>query len=997
MAVIMLLWLSMWGWFIVDLQRNYDSSLRAAKRVTNVVTNIYESHVSSVSQRMDIYLSELISNLQGKDIQRGNIQTALSSNLSLFPEVSGFRVANAKGEYIDAEAGAANITDQDYFRELRDNPLAGLVISNMRRHDITGEWIILFGRRLEDEHGNFTGAILGAVRCQSFADFARDLNIMPSDMLVLRNSNMELVARYPVVPEQVGLRLEDPQSASLDAVLATLAKGEQDGYLFATGPLDDIERLYYFRKVRGQPFVIVAGLAKDPILTAWQNRAIVYLVLGSIITLIAILFARSGQYHYRRMEEQAEQLQQEMEDKNREWRALLDSMPDPVWLIDMDERWLAVNEPFCKALHVKAEDILGRHVDEVLGELVSREDMEALKVWRQAFYTAGVITPQVFWLQLKEHKKVPYEIRRVPIFDDDGKVRGLAAAARELSDRYEAKTHQQLLAQIFEHNTGGMLMIDAERNIVTSNQVFANFLDYSPEEIQGVHLRKFISREHHDEELLDSIIRRLHAKIIFSGEIWLLCKDGSAKPFDCRVVPLVNEQQTDSWLLFVNDLSAHKAAEEHIDSLMHKDALTGLPNRNGFLRGLEARLQKNGEYALLVLGLDQFTRINDAYGHRLADYLLRRVAKRIRRLLREQDFVGRLGDNQFAVLAAHVDAQSVEKVIRKVLSAIVKPVLVDQQSISCTACIGISLAPRDGWTAGVLLQNADTAMHHAHDIGPGTYHFFSQEMNTRLVSRLYRETGLRMALERQELTLYYQPQVDVRNGNIVGCEALLRWNHPEMGLVPPLEFIPLAEDTGLILPIGNWVLEEACRQNKAWQEQGLPPITVAVNLSAVQFLDAQIGEHITHALQTSGLEARWLELEITESVLMRDPERVVSILEGLKKLGIRLSIDDFGTGYSSLAYLKRFPIDKIKIDQSFIRDVCTSANDAAIVRMVLGMARELRLQAIAEGVEGKDQLSFLVGWQCHEYQGYLCSRPVPADDFETLLRNSPRIVGHPYM
>ena len=996
-AFIILIWLSMWGWFVIDLQRNYTASLHAAQRVTNVVANVLENHVQSVIQRMDVYLSEILVRLQDEHIAQGNIQTVLNSELSQFPEVAGFRFVNARGEYVDAEAGTANIADRDYFQELRDNPLAGLVISRMRKHDISGEWIIIIGRRLEDAQGNFTGALLAAVYCQSFSNFSSSLSIMPTDMVVLRNDSMELISRYPELPEHIGSRLEPSRDAVLSPMFNALAKGETEGYMFARGHLDDVERMYYFRKMKGQPFLIIAGLAKDPILTAWQQRAIIYLILGSIITFLAFLFARSWRWHYQLMEEQAEQLKSDMEAKTHEWRALLDSIPDPVWLIDMDEHWLAVNEQFCKGLQLKAEDLLGRRVDEVLGELLPSEDMEALRLWRQAFYTAGVITPQVFWLQLKNHKKMPYEIRRVPIFDKEGEVRGLAAAARVLSDHYELKNHQHLLMQVFEHNTSGLVMLDADRNIVTSNQVFASFLGYAPEEIQGAHLHEFISREHHDEELLESIVRRLNAKLIFTGEVWLICKDGRSRSFECRVVPLVNEQQTNSWLMFVNDLTERKAIETHIDTLIYKDALTGLPNRNGFIRGLETRLQKNGESALLVLGLDQFTRINDAYGHRLADYLLRRIGKRLRRLLREQDFVGRLGDNQFAVLAAHVDAENVEKVIEKVLVAIIKPVLVEKQSISCTACIGISLAPRDGWTAGVLLQNADTAMHHAHNIGPGTYQFFSQEMNTRLVSRLYRETGLRKALERQELILHYQPQVDVRNGNIVGCEALLRWNHPEMGLVPPLEFIPLAEDTGLILPIGNWVLTEACRQNKAWQDQGLPPITMAVNLSAVQFLDPNIDERIVHALESAGLEARWLELEITESVLMRDPERVVSILEDLKKLGVRLSIDDFGTGYSSLAYLKRFPIDKIKIDQSFIRDVATSANDAAIVRMVLGMARELRLQAIAEGVERKDQLSFLVGWQCHEYQGYLCSKPVPGDDFEILLRNSPRIVGHPYM
>ncbi|GHU11984.1 hypothetical protein AGMMS50225_18780 [Betaproteobacteria bacterium] len=988
-TLVVLLWLAMWGWFVVDLKQDYTTSLFAAKRVTNVVANILEAHVQSVARRMNVYLSELISNLPSQDIQHGNTQTTLNSNLSLFPEVSGFRIANAQGEYIDTAGGVVSIADQDYFQELRDNPHAGLVISSMRQHSITGEWIIIFGRRLQNTQGDFTGAILGAIRCQAFADFSRDLNIMPNDVVVLRNRDMQLVARYPVLPKQLGLQLQDPQLASLDPMLAARTQGEQEGYFFATGPLDEIERMYYFRYMQNQPFLIIAGLAKDPILTAWQQRAILYLILGSIITLASAMLTRNWLVQYRRLEAQAIQLKQEMTAKNREWRTLLDSIPDPVWLIDLDERWLAVNERFCKTLNIDAEHVIGRHVDELLADLVPDEDIESLKLWRHAFYAIGITTPQVFWLQLENQEKTPYEIRRTPIYDDNGKIRGLVAVGRELTDRYEAQNHQQLLAQIFDHNAGGILMLDENRHIVSVNQVFATSIGYRQEEIMGLHLRKLIALDHHYEDFLDAVIRRLRDESTMNGEIWLRCKDGSAKSFDARVIPLINDQQTDSWLMFTDDLSERKAIKARIDTLTHKDALTGLLNRHGFTSELKARLLHDNEHALLLLDLNQFSRINDAYGHLVGDYLLRRIGKRIRRLLREQDLVGRLGDNQFAILAAHVDEQNVQSIIHKIIAAISRPVLASEQSISCTACIGISLAPQDGQTAELLLQNADTAMNYAHDIGPNTYRFFSLEMNASLVTRLSRETDLRKALEQQEFALYYQPQINVKDGSIVGCEALIRWHHSTQGLVAPLDFIPLAEETGQILPIGKWVLEEACRQNKAWQDQGLPPIVMAVNLSAVQFLDAQISDHITRALEIAGLEPHWLELEITESVLMRDPEQVIATLERLKKLGVQLSIDDFGTGYSSLAYLKRFPVDKIKIDQSFIRDVCTSLDDAAIVRMVLGMARELRLQAIAEGVESEEQLHFLEAWHCHEYQGFLYSRPVPGAEFEPFLKQQP--------
>jgi len=331
------------------------------------------------------------------------------------------------------------------------------------------------------------------------------------------------------------------------------------------------------------------------------------------------------------------------------------------------------------------------------------------------------------------------------------------------------------------------------------------------------------------------------------------------------------------------------------------------------------------------------------------------------------------------------DSRSVATVARHLLDILSHPVKMQGSDVVTTACAGITLFPQDASDTAILLRNVDTAMHHAKRGGQNAYHFFSPELNERMVARLLLESELRLALQLRQLELHYQPQVEIGGGRIIGFEALLRWNHPRLGMVSPAEFIPLAEESRLILPIGAWVLTEACRQARQWQDAGLPPTVVAVNLSAVQFQERDLVAQVSAALMSSGLAPRWLELEITESVIMQEPERTAGILEELKCLGVRLSIDDFGTGYSSLAYLKRFPIDKIKIDRSFIRDVVQSPGDAAIVRMVIAMAGELERKVIAEGVETTEQLDFLRLHQCHEFQGFLCSRPVPAGRVPELL------------
>jgi diguanylate cyclase (GGDEF)-like protein len=423
-----------------------------------------------------------------------------------------------------------------------------------------------------------------------------------------------------------------------------------------------------------------------------------------------------------------------------------------------------------------------------------------------------------------------------------------------------------------------------------------------------------------------------------------------------------------------------RQAEARIESLATCDQMTDLPNRQGFIQALNAWLAAGRAGALLIFDLDNLGRINDAFGHEAGDTLLRATGQRLRRLLREDDVLGRLGGDQFGVLAGgRGTPEHVETVVRKLLDAIALPLAIDGSSVVSTACAGICLFPGDGTETAALLRNADAAMHNAKAEGANRFRFFSRHMNHEMAERLRMESSLRAALDGNELLLHYQPQFDLASGRLVGVESLLRWRHPELGIVAPSLFIPLAEETRLILPIGRWVLIEACRQNRAWQDAGLPPWTVAVNLSALQFQDGSIVAQVREALALSGLAPRWLELEITESVIMQEPERIAGLLGELKALGVRLSIDDFGTGYSSLAYLKRFPLDKIKIDRSFVTDIERDPNDAAIVRMIIGIAKELELRVIAEGVETEGQRAFLQGHACDEIQGFLLGRPQPAE------------------
>ncbi len=445
------------------------------------------------------------------------------------------------------------------------------------------------------------------------------------------------------------------------------------------------------------------------------------------------------------------------------------------------------------------------------------------------------------------------------------------------------------------------------------------------------------------------------------------------------------------------------AAKAYQDRLAYYDALTGLPNRRMFMDRLVWSLQhvkrdtsKSG--AVLHIDLDRFKQINDTLGHRVGDGLLKGVAQRLLQQVRAVDTVSvmtgdepqmslsRLGGDEFTVLLPEMTrAENAAQVARRILTALEEPFRVDGHEVFVTPSIGIAVFPDDGADIDTLLKHADVAMYHAKQRGRNTYEFYSGEMNARALERLSLENQLRRALERDELLLVYQPKVDVRGGRIVGAEALLRWIHPELGTVSPQEFIPLAEEAGLIVALGEWVLHMACQQNKAWQTAGLGDTRIAVNVSSRQFGEARLMQTIQKALQRSGLAPEYLTLELTENMLMDNARENLEALHQIKDMGIKLSIDDFGTGYSSLSYLKQFPLDELKVDRSFVSPIQTEADDAPIVTAIIAMAHSLGLSVVAEGVETEAQLAFLRARNCDVYQGYLCSKPIPGDAFAALL------------
>jgi diguanylate cyclase (GGDEF)-like protein/PAS domain S-box-containing protein len=435
-------------------------------------------------------------------------------------------------------------------------------------------------------------------------------------------------------------------------------------------------------------------------------------------------------------------------------------------------------------------------------------------------------------------------------------------------------------------------------------------------------------------------------------------------------------------------LAVEKA--NRVEYLAYHDGLTGLPNRSLFSALLNQSISEahryNRQLAVAFLDLDRFKQINDTLGHEAGDQLLQEVATRLKASVRDSDTVGRLGGDEFVVLLPELpDGRYAEAVAQKILAVIAKPFTLIGNEFRVTASVGISTYPQDGLDEQTLTKNADIAMYQAKEEGRNNFQFYSEKLNVNSLQRLALESSLRRALERQEFQLHYQAKRDIGNGSITGMEALLRWEHPDLGTIAPLRFIPVAEETGLIVPIGKWVLRTACLQNVAWQKQGLPPVCIAVNLTAGQFSDENLVQDVTSILAATGMDPHLLELEITESLLIHDVESTLRVLTALKALGIRIAIDDFGTGYSTLATLQRFPLDTIKIDRSFIRDITSATDDTGLADAVIAIGKSLSLNVVAQGVETKDQAAFLRAHACDELQGFYFNRPLPADQFTKLL------------
>jgi diguanylate cyclase (GGDEF)-like protein/PAS domain S-box-containing protein len=671
-------------------------------------------------------------------------------------------------------------------------------------------------------------------------------------------------------------------------------------------------------------------------------------------------------------------------------RSLIDLLPDTIYVKDTNSKFLLVNRALAEARGTTPEQLVG--ADDF--DFFPKEIAQRLFDDEQVLLKTGKPLLGKEELQIdKSGKRIWKLISKMPVRDKEGNIIGLVGIGHNITARKEAELALRKSEERFRSlaELSSDWYWEQDENLCFTSLTDGNAKSgYESVDMLGKTLPELPSTDFVSCSPQDYLA--MVEKHQAFRDLEIRHTDSATRYLCLSGLPVFGEDGSfRGYQGLGRDITERKLSEERVQYLATHDSLTGLPNRAMFSEVLNTAIESSRRYkrrlAVLFIDLDRFKNINDTLGHEAGDLLLKETATRLSSVLRSSDLISRLGGDEFAILIQDVDrTEGVDTVAQKILSAAIQPMKILGQECRVTTSIGISIFPDDAADEQTLMKNADIAMYRAKEEGKNNYQFYSPDIKARSLERLILENNLRLALERNEFLLHYQAKRDLKTGAISGVEALVRWQHPDLGIVPPAQFIPLAEETGLIILIGRWVLKTACAQNVVWQKQGLPPLCMSVNLSVRQFFDERLPEDIAKTLQETGMDPALLEMEITEGMVMQDADRAIRILKKIKDLGVRLAIDDFGVGYSSLAQIKRFPIDTLKVDRSFIRDIPDNPEDRAITEAIIAMGKTLSLTVVAEGVETVEQETFLRDHACDQSQGYYFSPPITSEQFADLVQ-----------
>jgi diguanylate cyclase (GGDEF)-like protein/PAS domain S-box-containing protein len=969
-----------------------ERALSNSERELENTVQLLSRHFEQQFEDCDVIAANLISQMQLSAIpsaEEFKIQMStpdghemLRSKASVSSYIGSVNIFDADGQLINSAdtwpLPSVNISDRNYFKTFKSDPQAMPILTEPVLSAVSGRWTTVVAHRLSGPNGVFLGIISRRIDAATYENFFSTVALGSGAAIAMFHADGTLLARFPHVDEMIGRKF-----ATAPVLQSVLAKGSPQT-LRVQSPIDQTDRIGSGAMLGRFPMVVIVTKSVPAALADWraQTRFLVAVAVlcVSVIALIFFLIIRQ-------IARQNHESQQRLEIEKQRLDTALNNMTQGLVLYDASARVVTTNQRYLD-LHYLSADLVKPGLP-FRGLIQLRKDTGTFDGDVDEFCSSVM------------HEVKQGRVHHRLLECDDGRAfmivnkplpkGGWVATIEDITERrnieQERDRNYAFLREIIDHIPSQITVKDARtRQYVLANEVAETLFGLSRSEIIGKTPRDVFAGPMADRVYEDDD-RSLQSgdNLFIDEERWESRTLGSRVITSTRIV--IRDQAAEPRYIInvVEDVTERRRADEQIAHLAHYDALTDLPNRILFRERIERELKRAAEgaaFALLYIDVDEFKAINDSLGHHVGDELLKTIASRIRACTREDDLVARLGGDEFAVIKTAIrNAAEVEQFVSVLYEAIRRPCLCLGHQLSTNASIGIALAPVDGIELDQLTKNADLAMYAAKSGGRRTYRFFEPAMGESAKARLTMEQDLRQALASGGFEIHYQPLVELGGGEVTGCEALLRWRHPERGMISPAEFIPIAEDAGLIDEIGDWVLRTACAEAATWPDH----IRIAVNVSPIQLKCQTLAIRIARALATSGLRPDRLELEITEAVLIRDDEAALAILHQLRSIGVRIALDDFGTGYSSLSYLKRFPFDKIKIDRCFVSDLNDTDGSSSIVRAVVNIAAALNMTTVAEGVETGDQRELLSRLGCTEMQGYLFSAPKPAAEVRPLF------------
>ncbi len=977
-----------------------NQSALVARNLATSVEQTFEGLLDAVDNALSSTADEIARQMTDGKLDTPALNIYLTRQYTRLPHISYIRATNENGDVLyglSTETVPHNNADRAYFIALKKDPDAGMHISNPLVSRTDNQWVWPFIRRINKPDGSFGGVVFAAIPVDEIERMLAKVEISDGSSIALRDAELGLIARNAL--EHTKSISTGDQTISNDFREALILDRNQGNYTSGLTSIDNVHRLHFYHLSSKYGFTTNVGMSVDSALTDWMHQVwvVVTLVLGTLLLVFA--FARYVSRSFYRQEKYVAELesgQQMLRESESRFRNIIEASPIPLAINDSQGNVSYLNDAFVQKLGY------------------SRNEIHNLTDWWTLAYPDPDYRTKVSEIYLKNlaayrlnHK--PFAPMEVNIRCKDGISRTFIVSVSDLlesstdeyliilqdiSEQQKVEQNLRIAATAFEAKEG-IIVTDVNCVILRVNRTFSEITGYTEADIIGK-TPTVLSSGRQDAAFYADMWSRIHATGAWEGEIWNKRKDGVVYPEHLTIASVKDASGAlSNYVATFADITVRKQAQEQVNNLAFYDPLTLLPNRRLLLDRLQqasVAVSRSGKVgALLFIDLDDFKTLNDTMGHDVGDLLLKQVAQRLVRCVREGDTVARFGGDEFVVMLEDLSEQSLEAAAHtelvgyKILEAMGKYYQLGTRAYRITASIGITLFNTQNRVTEEIMKQADIAMYQAKQAGRNCMRFFDPVMQEGILARTKLERELHEALEKHQFRLHYQIQVD-HAGRAFGAEALIRWLHPERGMVLPMGFISLAEESGLILPIGHWVLEAACMQLKKWQPDPLTrDLTLSVNVSAAQFHQSDFVEQVKILMQRHGITPNRLKLEPTESVMLDNVDGTVVAMKALKELGVQLSLDDFGTGYSSLQYLKRLPLDQLKIDQSFVRDIVFDESDKAIVTTIIAMAKNLRLDVIAEGVETRQQQQFLLDNGCLHFQGYLFGKPVPIETFEAQL------------